>query len=368
MKFSLWVPGQYAGEGLSEGWPAPGRNWEPARGAESARRAFELYDIAVGAGFDMLSVAEHHYGQGSITPSPVVMASALAQRYSEVKIGILGPVLPLSNPVRVAEEIAMVDILSGGRTIVGFFRGVPIEGIVYGADPAVTADMFREAFSLVLHAWTEPETFGWEGRHYRFRTVAAFPRPIQQPHPPIVSSATSPQTASWIGSDGHMLGIFAPIMAPARAAELVTAFKAAREPAGRPASGDDILYRARVYVAESDAQAEADVAAYDIGNMDRTLAPEPQRARAAANLTAALFAGAAHHGAPARSPASGPPPNAGPEFRGSPDTVAAQLRESAATIGWGFLDGLFTSPELPFEKSRRSLELFGAEVLPRLTR
>ena len=174
--------------------------------------------------------------------------------------------------------------------------------------------------------------------------------------------------ASWIGSDGHMLGIFAPIMAAARAAELVAAFKAAREAAGKPASGDDILYRARVYVAESDAQAEADVAAYDIGNMNRTLAPEPQRARAAANLTAALFAGAANHGAPVPSAAGGLPPNTGPEFRGSPETVAGQIRESAASIGWGFLDGLFTSPGLPFEKARRSLKLFGAEVLPQITR
>jgi alkanesulfonate monooxygenase SsuD/methylene tetrahydromethanopterin reductase-like flavin-dependent oxidoreductase (luciferase family) len=363
MKAALWVPAEYASEGLPEGWPAPGKNWEPARGAESVRRAFALYDLAVDSGFDMLSVAEHHYGQSSIVPSPVVMAAALAQRYSDVKIGILGPVLPLSNPVRVAEEIAMVDVLSGGRTIVGFFRGIPIEGIVYGANPATSADMFREAFSLVLHAWTEPETFGWEGRNYRFRTISAFPRPLQQPHPPIVSSAQTAEAATWIGSEGHMLGIFAPTVPPARAAEVVSAYTVARDAAANPACADEVLYRARVYVAETDAQAKADIAEHDIGNMGRTLAPAQQRATAAANVSAALFGGSPANAGPARERS-----RSEPEFHGSPESVIAQIRESTAAIGWGFLDAIFTSPGLPFEKARRSLELFGTEVLPQLTR
>jgi alkanesulfonate monooxygenase SsuD/methylene tetrahydromethanopterin reductase-like flavin-dependent oxidoreductase (luciferase family) len=359
MKCSIWVPGQYADEGLPEGWPAPGKYWEPERGVESVARAFELYDIAVAGGFDMVSVAEHHYGHSSFVPSPTVMAAALAQRYPDVRIGILGPVLPLSNPVRVAEEIAMVDVLSGGRTVVGFFRGVASEQLVFGANPELTADMFREALALVLHAWTEPETFGWEGRHYRFRTVSAFPRPLQQPHPPIVSSATTVEAARWIGASGHLLGIFAPTVSTERAAEVGEAYRAARTVAGSPAAAEDIVYRARIYVAASDEEAEADAAEYRIGDMRRTLAPAEHRAKAAAKVNALLYAGKPNHG-------GGPPALPRPDFYGSPATVLDQLRESAASIGWGFLDGLFTSPGLPHEKARRSLALFAAEVLPQL--
>jgi alkanesulfonate monooxygenase SsuD/methylene tetrahydromethanopterin reductase-like flavin-dependent oxidoreductase (luciferase family) len=197
VKVSLWNPVEYAAEGLPEGWPAPGRLWSPERGSESLDRAFELFDLAVDAGFDMVSVAEHHCGYGSLTPSPIVMAAALAQRYADVEIGILGPILPLAQPLRVAEEIAMVDLLSGGRTLVGFFRGIPNEFLAFGTAPAEGAEMLREAVELVVAAWTEPEPFGWEGRHYRHRSISVWPRPLQSPHPPVLLGATSPESASW---------------------------------------------------------------------------------------------------------------------------------------------------------------------------
>ena len=364
MKCSIWVPGEYAAASAA-GWPTPGRCWDPGDGAQAIARAFELFDIAVDGGFDMVSVAEHHYGHSSLVPSPIVMAAALAQRYSDVKIGILGPVLPLSNPVRVAEEIAMVDVISGGRTVVGFFRGVPNEQLVYGNNPAATADMFREAFALVLHAWTEPEPFGWEGRNYRFRTVSAFPRPLQQPHPPLVSSATTPEAASWIGGEGHMLGIFAPTVPRERAQEIVAAFRAARAQAGRPAAAEEVVYRARVYVGESDEQAAADIEQHGIGDMRRTMSPAPERAAATGKVVAALFAGS--RPAAAGGQQHGPPPGmARPDFAGGPETVARQLAESGAQIGWGTLDILFSTPGVPFELTKRSVERFTREVLPAL--
>src|SRR6266700_563183 len=324
MRFSLWSPMEYASEGLPPGWPVPGRNWEPARGAEALQRAFGLYDLAVDGGFDMVTVAEHHYG-GSLVPSPTVMAAALAQRYPEVKIGILGPILPLAQPIRVAEEIAMVDVLSGGRTVVGFFRGIPNEHLVYGVPTAVTRELFEEALALIVRAWTEPETFGWEGRHYRFRTISPMPRPLQQPHPPLVSGATTPEAARFAAARGFLLGIFGAVVPPGRAAELVRAFRAA-------GGSEDVLYRARLYVAPTDEEAEVDVHAYGLGDMRPLIAPAPPR----------------------------------PEFCGSPVTVLRQLRESSQAIGWEILDGLFTMPHLPHAKARRSLELFVKEVVPAL--
>jgi alkanesulfonate monooxygenase SsuD/methylene tetrahydromethanopterin reductase-like flavin-dependent oxidoreductase (luciferase family) len=357
MKVSIWCPVEYAAEGLPRGWPAPGKWWEPARGTESMTRAFELFDLAVSHGFEMVTTAEHHYGYGSLVPSPNVMAAALAQRYPEVKIGILGPILPLSNPVRVAEEIAMVDVLSGGRTVVGMFRGIPTEHLVYGVNPAETADIFREALALVVRAWTEPETFGWEGRHYRFQAISAWPRPLQRPHPPLVFGATTPESARLAAARGYILGVFAAIVPPDAAAEIAGQYREAAAGAGRSTSPEDVLYRARIYVASTDEEAEQDVQAHGLGDIRSLMAPAPERAEAAGKVLAALFGGGGSHRLSVTPR---------PEFCGSPATVASQLLESSDRIGWGILDAKFTDPRLPHEKAKRSLELFVTEVLPHL--
>ena len=356
MKVSIWCPVEYAADGLPTGWPAPGKCWDPARGSESMARAFGLFDLAVERGFDMVTVAEHHYGYGSLVPSPVVMASALAQRYPEVRIGILGPILPLSNPVRVAEEVAMVDVLSGGRTVVGLFHGIPNEHLVYGVDPAETGDMFREALELVLRAWTEPETFGWEGRHYRFPTVSAWPRPLQRPHPPVVLAATNAESGRLAAERDCMVGIFGAVVPPEAAAEIAQQYREAAVEAGRSTTPEDVLYRARIYVAETDQQAEQDVREHAPGDLRSIIAPAPERAESAGKVLGTLFGGARGHRPLAPTP----------EFYGSAPTVAMQLQESSRRIGWGALDARFTHPQLPHHKARRSLELFATEVLPRV--
>jgi alkanesulfonate monooxygenase SsuD/methylene tetrahydromethanopterin reductase-like flavin-dependent oxidoreductase (luciferase family) len=351
MRLSLWNPVGYAAEGLPEGWPAPGRRWDPGRGEESLRRAFELYDMAVEAGFEMLSVAEHHGGYGSLTPSPIVMAAALAQRYPDVRIGILGPILPMSQPLRVAEELAMVDLISGGRTVVGFFRGIPNEYLAYGPPPADGAAMLREAVELIVRAWQEPEVFGWEGIHYQHRSISVWPRPLQQPHPPVVLGATSPESAAWAAQQGFDLGIFGAVVSDERARECVDAY---REAGG----AGTVLYRAFIYVGEDDEQTEAQIERYELGNMRLLMAPEPARAAAAARVAAELF-GAPRHG-------GGSPAAPRPQFAGSPQSVQAQLRDSQERIGWQLLDSVFTFPRLPYEQTRGSFERFCAHVVPEL--
>ena len=175
MKVSIFNPMRYQGTGLPYGWPTPPKYWDPKIGAESIAKGFELFDIASEHGFDWLTVAEHHYSRAQLAPSPVVMAAAVSQRYPKAKIAVLGVVLPLTNPIRTAEELAILDGVSGGRTIVGFFRGIPNEFLTYGTNPSESRSMYEEALELVQRAWSEPEPFGWEGRHYRFRTIAVWP-------------------------------------------------------------------------------------------------------------------------------------------------------------------------------------------------
>jgi alkanesulfonate monooxygenase SsuD/methylene tetrahydromethanopterin reductase-like flavin-dependent oxidoreductase (luciferase family) len=116
--------------------------------------------------------------------SPNLMAAAAAQRTKRLTFFILGNLLPLHNPLRIAEELAMVDCLSRGRVLAGFARGVPREYKVYDVPMAESRARFDEALDVILKAWTE-DTFSHQGRYWSFKDIAIWPRPYQQPHPPV---------------------------------------------------------------------------------------------------------------------------------------------------------------------------------------
>ena len=127
-------------------------------------------------------------------PSPVVMASALSRRTKNARIAILGNAFCLrEHPLTLAEEHAMIDCITGGRLISGFVRGVGAEYFSFGANPAISHERLQEAHDLVMQAWTRPGPFAFEGKHYHFEYVNVWPRPFQQPHPPI-----------WCPSHGHV--------------------------------------------------------------------------------------------------------------------------------------------------------------------
>src|SRR4030095_15732895 len=135
-------------------------------------------------GFDWVSVSEHHYSPRILTPSPIVSAAFLAAHLKKIKIALLGPIVPQSNPVRVAEEIAMLDTMAQGRLVVGLLRGASNESLTYDLNPAEARERTDEGMELVLKAWTEPQPFGWQGRHFQYRTVSlsARPLPAAPPH------------------------------------------------------------------------------------------------------------------------------------------------------------------------------------------
>jgi alkanesulfonate monooxygenase SsuD/methylene tetrahydromethanopterin reductase-like flavin-dependent oxidoreductase (luciferase family) len=358
MKVSIFNPMKYQVGGLPNGWPTPPGCWDAEAGKRSMERGFDLFDVAVETGFDWLTVAEHHYSQAQLAPDPVVMAAAISQRYREVTVAVLGIVLPLVNPVRAAEQIGILDAVSGGRTIVGFFRGIPNEFLTYGTNPAESRAMYEEAIDLIVHAWSEPQPFGWEGRHYRYRTVAVWPRPVQQPYPPMLIAGTSPDSARFAATKRAKLGLSF-LNSHEEAGELARTYRAEAAEAGWEPAADDILYRARIYVAETDEQAEAEAREYDLGNVLGPLVPPPEKQAANQKILGAVFgpSGFRHHP---------PGPGSMPEYYGSPDTVARQLLEAAKVAGYGVADLIFTGDKLPHEKALRSLELFGKEVLPQL--
>ena len=158
---------------------------------EKANQVYNTYmdqlEYAEELGFDGLGVNEHHQNGYGLMPSPNIIAAGLARRTSEAALCVIGNSIALYNPpIRVAEEFAMLDCISGGRLVAGFPVGTPMDtNFCYGQIPALTRDKYAEAHELIMRAWAEDEPFAFDGKYNQLRYVNCWPKPIQKPHPPI---------------------------------------------------------------------------------------------------------------------------------------------------------------------------------------
>ncbi len=216
MKVEIFVPVSYYGP-VDTAWPTPPRCYDPQIGMHSMECGFLQCEAAFAAGFDSLNFAEHHYSVNQLSPSPIFYAGLLGQRLPDAHISVLGSDLPLHNPVQLAEEYSMLDNLLGGRLTIGLLRGTPNEYMTYGTNPWDSKEAFKEGVRLFIRALTEPEPFGWEGRYYRHRNVSIWPQPLQRPHPRILLSGNSPDSARFAGETGCDLGFS--FMPPEKCAE-----------------------------------------------------------------------------------------------------------------------------------------------------
>src|SRR5260370_6395169 len=162
-------------------WPVPSESFSAEVAERSMDTSLEQFELAAQLGFDWVTLAEHHFAAMSLTPNPMVMAGALTQRVKHARIALLCANIPILNPVRVAEEFAMLDTLTGGRIVAGMLRGTSNEDVTYNVNPAEARDPFEEALELIVPAWTEPQPCSWQGRYYEHRDVGISPRPV---HPP----------------------------------------------------------------------------------------------------------------------------------------------------------------------------------------
>jgi len=173
---------------------------DPARMHVMYNEFLDELEFAAQCGFDAICVNEHHSNGYGLMPSPNLMAASLARRTRDVALCVLGNSLALYNPpTRVAEEMAMIDCISGGRLIAGFPVGTPMDTcFAYSQNPSMLRDRYREAADLVLKAWTVREPFAFDGRFNQQRYVNAWPRPVQKPHPPVwVPGGGSVETWEW---------------------------------------------------------------------------------------------------------------------------------------------------------------------------
>jgi alkanesulfonate monooxygenase SsuD/methylene tetrahydromethanopterin reductase-like flavin-dependent oxidoreductase (luciferase family) len=334
--------------------------------------AFDLVKTAEDAGMDGIWLAERHFasawqlekgGSGavpSIASAPLILASAIAARTSRARIGIAVSVLPLAHPVRLAEEVATLDQVSGGRFDFGVGRsGFATSYAGYGVSYSESRERFQECLDILQMAWTQ-ETFTYEGKYYQFHDVGVVPKPLQKPHPPIRIAATTSETFPVVGRMGF------PIFIGLRGSDLemnatnLAAYRQAWREGGHEGDGD-VYVRIPVYVAET-----AD-AAYEEPR-ESTLTNYRQRGQGYANRAEGAGSVEERNEFARRIATSDYDDLLRTRLAyGTPDAVAQRLRALRDELGLtGFLLEPNVGGRIPREQVFNSVRLFAAEVAPAL--
>jgi alkanesulfonate monooxygenase SsuD/methylene tetrahydromethanopterin reductase-like flavin-dependent oxidoreductase (luciferase family) len=225
--------------------------------AEAFEESFKQVEAAEKLGMDAVWLAEHHFSPDrSVLASPLIIASAIAARTNRIRIGLAVQVLPLTNPLRIAEEAATVDHISKGR----FNFGIGRSGLTkyyegYNVPYAESRGRFFEALEIILKAWRQ-EQFSHDGAYFSFHDVTVVPKPYQQPYPPIRVALASADTFSLIGGMGHPIFISANTPPP-QLRERLELYGKARQEAGH-SGPSDIALRIPAYVAETAERARSE--------------------------------------------------------------------------------------------------------------
>jgi alkanesulfonate monooxygenase SsuD/methylene tetrahydromethanopterin reductase-like flavin-dependent oxidoreductase (luciferase family) len=224
--------------------------------SDAFAEAFDIVDGAERWGLDVMWLAELHFDPPrSVLSSPMCIASAIAARTKRIKIGAAVQVLPLGNPLRIAEEAATVDQISRGRLIFGAGRsGVAKTYEAYNVPYAESKDRFNETLDIVRRAWTETN-FSHSGRFFQFEDVTVTPRPFQSPMPEIRVAATSPDTFVAIGEMGMPIFLAIRHEDARKFAQQVESYRNAWRQAGHPGQGQ-VFLRAPGFVAATGAAAK----------------------------------------------------------------------------------------------------------------
>jgi natural product biosynthesis luciferase-like monooxygenase protein len=221
----------------------------------------EQIDAAESLGFDSLWVTEHHFRYfGGQMPSPAVILAAVSQRTKKLTLGAAVSIIPMHNPLRIAEEFAMVDQLSGGRLCFGVGRGMhPTEYAVFGYDWSNAQKRLPEALEVILCAWSGEE-FEWQSEHYKFPKLRVFPQPYQKPHPPIYITANrDPESFHLVGSRGHHLMTLPWIASNEEQAPRVRQYQDALRAAGHAVADKEVFTMYPIYVGDSDEKTKSEV-------------------------------------------------------------------------------------------------------------
>ncbi len=343
----------------------PNSLYDPVKGTELYQEYINTLAYADELGFDGVCVNEHHQNAYGLMPSPNVIAGALTQRTRRCKIAVIGNALPLYNPpLRVAEEYAMLDVLSGGRLIAGMVVGGGPEYFSYGLNPTFARERFREALDLILKAWTEPGPFLWNSKHYFFRYVNPWPRPVQQPHPPVwIPGTGSKETIEFVAQRRFAyMGI--PYFHIDVFRRVFDQFRTACSKHGYEADPEQMGWGIPIYVAETDRQAREEFEPhlwYFIKNHLKNIRLTPPGYTSPASALAMIknrryFL--------AEQPSWDDIEEGVFAIVGSPATVREKLDRYRKELGVGVVLTGCQTGTLPHALARKSMELLAREVLP----
>jgi alkanesulfonate monooxygenase SsuD/methylene tetrahydromethanopterin reductase-like flavin-dependent oxidoreductase (luciferase family) len=366
------MPWPYLPPDFDERYPSawvtcPNDLYDPERGNALYNRYLDELELGERLGFDGVCVNEHHQTAYGLMPAPNLIAAALVRRTSRVKIALMGNAVPLrDHPLRIAEEVAMLDVMSGGRIISGFVRGIGCEYHSFHENPTHSRARFEEGIDLILRAWTEPGPFSYWGKHYRLRYVNPWPKPLQKPYPPIwLPSTGSVETIEWsVARRWPFIRTYDTLDA---ISAMFDDLRARAHEAGYEPEPEQLGWMAPIYVAETDAKAREEAARhvqYLFGWLSKRpfeLVVPPGYISARSLARTLEVAGSGKTGT---SRTFDDLQDLGIVVFGSPETVRQRLAEDHRRMGYGRLVGLLHFGSLPHELTVKNMTLFAEEVLP----
>ena len=345
--------------------------YDPRVGHRIYNEYLDQLELADRLGFDGIGVNEHHQNAYGLMPSPNIMAAALARRTRHANLVVLGNSIALYNPpIRVAEEFAMLDVLSGGRLVAGFPVGTAMDtAYCYGQVPATLREKYREAHDLIIRAWTAKDIFSFNGKYTQLRYVNLWPRPLQQPHPPVwIPGGGSIETWDFCAEHDYQYS-FLSFFGYIAAKKVADGYWNAMAKRGKPLNPYAMAFAQGVAVAETDQQAERDYAPHLEYFYNRCLHIYQGFADAPGYRTLDSIKAAIKAGFPTQLPANLTFKDlirSGAVIAGSPQTVRERLREAMKSLNCGHLITGLHIGSMPPELARKNTELFAREVMPPL--
>ena len=368
------LPDNFREEARSVWVDIPQGYFDPRRANGVYHEYMDQLEFAESCGFDGIGVNEHHQNAYGIMPSPNLIAAGLARRTSKAAICVIGNSIALYNPpIRVAEEFAMLDCISGGRLVAGFPVGTSMDtNYCYGQIPALTRDKYAEAHELIMKAWSEKEPFAFDGKYNQLRYVNCWPKPIQEPHPPIyIPGGGSIETwdfcidndynYSYLSFSGYLAGKL-----------LMDGYWNRVAERGKDLSPGRAAFAQTICVADNDAMAEEMYSEHVLYFYNRCLHVYPGFADAPGYRTIKTI----KHGAISQYRRSSVKAfneltwkelvDGGYVIAGGPDTVRERMEDLIKTLRVGLVFNLMMIGNMPDWKVRYNTQMFAEKVMPQL--
>ncbi len=335
--------------GLFYEWPNPSlRPWKTL-----FEEGVEQIQYSEAVGFDYCLIAEHHFTTYGNSPAPLLQALYIGQRTRRLKIGTAAVILPVWQPLRLAEEVAVLDNLIDGRFLCGVGRGYqPYEMAGFGGNVAESRQRFQETLEVLLKAWTQKESFTYDGEYVKIaRSVTVFPKPLQKPYPLLLLMGTSvesmqvavqldmlPFSSGMMGTDGIRAQFGALVHAHAALGKTLTVLRLGLQCMTHVAPTDEEAYEALRY-ARWQTRAQRGLNRQEVMNGRVDASPYPNELDDKSLMDRLFF--------------------------GSPETVIAKFTR-AASLGVTHISNWMMCGGIEHEKLMRSIRLMGEEVIPAL--